>query len=135
MSSWFFPSKTRFFPGQRWINIFLRAMHLVGVAGISGGFLFGLDETLWQPWWWLTLISGVLLAALYLYNDGRWLLQLKGQVILLKIALLALALWLPSWQAELFILVIILSALIAHAPGPVRGYRCWPKRSVKQRMS
>lgn len=125
MSNWFFPTQARYLPGQRGINILLRAAHLVGVAGIGGGFLFGLDEALWRPWWWLTLSSGVLLSLLYLYSDGRWLLQLKGQVILLKLMLLALAFWLPTWQAELFILLIGLSGLIAHAPGKVRGYTLW----------
>jgi hypothetical protein len=123
MANLFFPPQPRLFPGQRWLNILLRAVHLIGVAGVSGGFLFGLDEALWQPWWWLTLATGVLLTLLYLYSDGRWLLQLKGQVILLKLSLLALAVWLPPWRAELFILVILLSGLIAHAPGAVRGYR------------
>lgn len=121
----FFPPNPRLFPGQRGLNILLRSAHLVGVAGIGGGFLFGLDEALWQPWWWLTLSSGVLLTLLYLYSDGRWLLQLKGQVILLKLVLLALACWLPGWQAELFIFMIGLSGLIAHAPGKVRGYTLW----------
>lgn len=125
MSNGFFPKQARYFPGQRGINILLRTAHLVGVAGIGGGFLFGLDEALWQPWWWLTLVTGVLLSLLYLYSDGRWLLQLKGQVILLKLALLALALWQSAWRGELFILVIALSALIAHAPGAVRGYSLW----------
>ena len=125
MSNWFFPAQARYFPGQRGLNILLRAAHLVGVAGIGGGFLFGLDEALWWPWWWLTLSSGVLLSLIYLYSNGRWVFQLKGQVILLKLALLALAFGLPAWRAELFVLVIGLSALIAHAPGAVRGYTLW----------
>ena len=127
MSNGFFPKQARYFPGQRGINILLRTAHLVGVAGIGGGFLFGLDEALWQPWWWLTLVTGVLLSLLYLYSDGRWLLQLKGQVILLKLALLALAFLVPGWRAELFVLVILLSGLIAHAPGAVRGYHYRPR--------
>ncbi|MGM0593680.1 MAG: hypothetical protein ACQETD_04000 [Pseudomonadota bacterium] len=122
MPARFFPTQARYFPGQRWLNILLRAAHLIGVAGIGGGFLFAVEESLWRPWWWLTLVTGVLLSLLYLYSDGRWLLQLKGQVILLKLILLALAFALPPWRAELFVLVILLSALIAHAPGAVRGY-------------
>lgn len=127
MANLLFPTRPRLFPGQRWLNILLRAAHLVGVTGIGGGFLFGLEEALWYPWWWLTLSSGILLSLLYLYSDGRWLLQLKGQVILLKLALLGLAFWLPTWRAELFILVVALSALIAHAPGAVRGHSHWPR--------
>lgn len=128
MREWIFPGQARYFPGQRWFNILLRAAHLIGVAGIGGGFLFGMEQALWRPWWWLTVVTGVLLTLLYLYSDGRWLLQLKGQAILLKLGLLALAFALPPWRAELFVLVILLSALIAHAPGAVRGYRWWRRK-------
>ena len=116
------PPPPRFFPGQRWANIGLRCAHLVGVAGIGGGFLFALPEAQWLPFWHLTLASGGLLALLYVWTDFAWLLQLKGQVILLKLALLALAHLYPVWRAEAFVLAIILSGLFAHAPDRVRSY-------------
>lgn len=119
---WLFPHQPRNFAGQRWLNIVLRALHLVGVSGIGGGFLFGLDETLWSPYWYITLGSGIALSLLYLWSDGRWLFQLKGVVILFKLLLLAVAVAIPVLRAELFLLVVVLSAVIAHAPGRVRGF-------------
>lgn len=107
------PPAPRFFPGQRWVNIGLRCAHLVGVAGIGGGFLFALPEAQWQPFWHLTLASGGLLALLYVWSDVAWLL---------KLALLALASFYPAWRAETFVLVIILSGFFAHAPDRVRSY-------------
>jgi len=116
------PPSPRFFPGQRWLNIGLRCAHLVGVAGIGGGFLFALPEAQWQPFWHLALASGGLLALLYLWTDFAWLLKLKGQAILLKLALLALAYYYPAWRAAAFVLAIILSGFFAHAPDRVRSY-------------
>ncbi|WP_303906348.1 hypothetical protein [Thiohalomonas denitrificans] len=113
----------RQFPGERWINIGLRCLHLVGIAGISGGFLFTLAEAQWLPFWYLAVSSGVALSLLYIWSTALWLVQLKGIAILLKVALLAAATLLPEWRAGLFVSIILISGLIAHAPGAVRGYR------------
>jgi hypothetical protein len=117
------PPQPRTFPGERWVNITLRCLHLVGVAGIGGGFLFDLEPARWLAFWHLTLASGGLLTLLYLWGSALWLVQLKGLAIVLKVLLLAVAVAVPAWRGEVFILVIILSGLIAHAPGEVRGVR------------
>ncbi len=117
------PEKARSFPGERWINIGLRSLHLVGVAGIGGGFLFDLAPGVWLPFWYLTLGSGLGLAGLYLWGTFAWLVQVKGLAVMLKLVLLAAALRLPAWRAELFVLMILISGVVAHASGAVRGWR------------
>lgn len=117
------PQKPRYFPGQRGLNIALRSLHLIGVAGIGGGFLFTLDEAQWLPFWHLSLLTGIALTAIYIWTSALWLVQLKGLVIVFKLLLLWIAMLIPDWRGALFIMVIVLSAVIAHAPGTVRGYR------------
>jgi hypothetical protein len=121
-----FPPKPRTFPGERWVNIALRCLHLVGIAGIGGGFLFDLEQSRWMAFWYLTLAPGVLLSLLYAWGSFLWFFQLKGLTIVLKLLLLAVALAVPSWRGEVFILVIALSGLIGQAPGQVRGIRPLP---------
>ena len=123
LNSLLIPPTPRSFPGERWLNISLRCAHLVGIAGISGGFLFTLAEAQWLPFWYLAVGSGVALTLLYLWSTALWLVQLKGIAIILKVSLLAAATLLPGWRTELFLIIIIISGLIAHAPGAVRGYR------------
>lgn len=118
----FRPTPERYYPHLRWLNITLRGLHLVGIAGLAGGFLFDLPEADWLAYWHLVLASGTLLAAIYLWTDPQWLLKLKGQAILAKLALLALAYAYPGWRAEVFVLVILLSAIFAHAPDRVRSF-------------
>jgi hypothetical protein len=118
-----FPEPTRYFPGQRWVNIALRSLHLVGVAGIGSGFLFDQAPAAWDTYWHLTLVSGIALSILYLWNTAAWLFELKGLGIVIKVVLLGIAWGVPALRAELFILVIMLSAVIAHATARVRGYR------------
>ncbi|MGV6818153.1 MAG: hypothetical protein ACWA44_12890 [Thiotrichales bacterium] len=121
-----FPEQPRVFRGARWGNIVLRTLHLVGVAGMAGGYIFGLDESRWLAFGYLTLVTGVTLVALYLASTCTWLMQLKGLAIAIKLVLLALALWFPFLRPPLFIGVIIISGVIAHAPGSVRGYLWLP---------
>jgi hypothetical protein len=116
------PPPPRLFPGQRWLNITLRGLHLVGIAGVAGGFLFDLPEAQWTLYGMLAIATGASLAALYIWTDAGWLVMLKGQAVMAKLALLALALASPAWRAEIFMLVILLSAFFAHAPDRVRSY-------------
>lgn len=117
-----FPTTAREFPGQRWLNIILRTFHLIGIAGISGGYLFGHDQAQWLPYWYLTLGTGIALSMIFIWSTALWLFQLKGLFIIIKLVLLWLAMKRPELQSELFILVITISAIIAHAPGKVRGF-------------
>lgn len=124
-----FPSQAREFRGQRWVNIGLRCAHLVGVAGIAGGFLFGLETESWVSYWHLTLASGVALSLIYIWGTATWLLELKGLAIVLKNLMLVVALFAPGLRAEIFIAIIVMSGLIAHAPARVRSRR-WLKPPV-----
>jgi hypothetical protein len=118
-----FPMQPRSFYGQRWVNIGMRCVHLVGITGIGGGFLNGLDAGSWSLYWQLTVFSGVALSLIYIWSSGIWLLELKGLAIILKLVVLTVALMIPDLRSTAFILVIIMSGLIAHAPARVRSWR------------
>lgn len=121
--AWFFPERPRRFPAERWVNIGLRCLHLVGIAGMSGGFLFDLASEVWSFYWYLAIATGVALSLLYLWCSATWLFEVKGLSIVLKLALLAVASAVPALRGEVFVAVIVLSGLVAHAPARVRGWR------------
>ncbi|WP_261843953.1 hypothetical protein [Aliamphritea ceti] len=124
--SWLIPEKKRNIPGKRWLSIGLRTLHLIGIAGLSGAFLFDLPKEVWHHYLLLTLASGGLMVLKELYSDGIWLIQLRGQIIMLKVVLLALA-WF-YWEAYdlwLYMLSIVLSGIISHGPGKLRYYSLW----------
>ena len=104
----------------RWLRIILRSLHLVGVAGLSGGFLFALPVEAWQPYFWLAITSGVLLFIAETWLKPQWLWELAGFVVLLKLVLLGILMIFPSvW---LFLLVIFISGIISHAPSQIRHW-------------
>jgi hypothetical protein len=127
----FFPQQSRTFPGKRWLNISLRTLHLIGVAGLGGAYLYAAPKELWEPYLWLSLGSGVALVTTSLYSNGIWLLQLRGLLILFKLGLLGAMLWLPGFSLQLGVTVIVLSSVIAHAPGNVRYYSIWHRRRIE----
>jgi hypothetical protein len=113
----------RFFPGQRWLNIALRSLHLLGVAGMGVGFLAPeVPDHAWRHYLMLTLVTGVGMSLIDAWSDRRWLVQLSGQAVLVKLLLLAL---IPLWPAAgppIFAAVILLSAVVSHAPARLRHY-------------
>lgn len=115
---------------KRWIKISLRTLHLVGVAGVAGGVLFGLDERLWTDYWWLALASGALIMLVDIISNPLWLVQVRGVSIMGKLVLLAFLGNAPDWDRVLLIAVIVISAIVSHAPGSVRYYSLYHLRVI-----
>jgi hypothetical protein len=64
------------------------------------------------------------MVLLSIWSDGRWLLQLRGVVIYIKLLLLWSLPWLDN-QFESgggwgFVVIILFSSVISHAPARVR---------------
>jgi hypothetical protein len=120
IKSLLFPSSPRQLPGQRWLKIILRTLHLVGVGGLGGAFLYSVAPEYWLPYWWLAVITGVCLVLIELWNDAIWLLQWAGLAIVFKLLLLASLHLFPQAGIPVFIGVIIISGIISHAPARIR---------------
>lgn len=118
-------------PAKRFINLMLRSLHLVGVAGLAGHFLYRLPSEQWLVFLWLGFGTGLTMVLIELYCDGVWLLQLRGQAILLKLSLLGLVIPWPQLLVPVFVLSILISGFFAHAPGKIRYYSLYHGRVVK----
>ncbi|MBI5186680.1 MAG: hypothetical protein HZA01_13280 [Nitrospinae bacterium] len=107
---------------MRWANIMLRTVHLTGISGTGGGYLYGAPEAHWLPYLWLSLISGGLLAALEVWSNGVWLIQVRGMAVVLKICVLILSAFIGGYGFEAFIVIILISGIVSHAPGSIRYF-------------
>ena len=126
-----FPDNPRPLPGKRYISLTLRGLHLVGVAGTAGLFLYDLPFERWSLYGLLALATGTLMMLIEIWGDGVWLFQLRGQAVLVKLVLLAVALIWPTLAAPCFIAVVLISAFFSHAPGKIRYYSLWHGEVVK----
>ena len=115
---------------KRWSKISLRTLHLLAVAGVGGGILFALEKDLWINYWWLALVTGVLMMVMDIAANPVWIVQVRGVVIIFKIFLLALLVSYPAWGSFLLIVTIIISAVISHAPGKLRYYSLYHRRVI-----
>jgi len=115
---------------KRWTKITLRTLHLLSVAGVGGGILFGLEKDLWVNYWWLALVSGVLMMLIDILSNPVWLLQVRGLVILLKLILLVFLGHEASLDVWLLLFIIIISSVISHAPGKLRYYSLYHKKTI-----
>ena len=115
---------------KRWTKISLRTLHLLAVAGVGGGILFGLEKDLWINYWWLALVSGVLMMAIDIVSNPVWIVQVRGLVIFLKLILLAFLGSNPSLDGWLLAFIIIMSGIISHAPGQLRYYSLYHRRVI-----
>lgn len=132
---WLVPEQKRHLPGKRWISIILRSLHLVGIAGLAGAYLFSQPFAVWHPFLVLGVGSGILMVAKELWVDGIWLLQLRGQLILFKIVLLlAGVFWIERADAWIYIMAILISGVISHAPGRVRYYSFFYRKTLTREV-
>jgi hypothetical protein len=115
---------------KRWTKISLRTLHILAVAGVGGGILFGLEPDLWRNYWSLSLVSGILLMAIDIISNPVWVVQVRGLVIFLKLILLALLGSDPSLDRLLLIFIIVISAVVSHAPGKLRYYSIYHKQVI-----
>lgn len=127
----FFPREEREFRGDRWVSISLRTLHLIGLIGVGGGFLFQAEEATWRPYWMLCAGSGAALICLYIWYSAIWVIQLRGLVILFKLGLLLCLPLVEGYEVHVLILIVVLSGIISHAPGDVRYYSIFHGRRLE----
>ena len=126
-----FPSERRSFTGRRWANVLLRTLHLIGTAGVGGGYLYGAPKEAWLPYLALTIASGFGLIFIEIWASAIWLIQLCGIAILIKVGLLVCVKCFDGYEAYLLVLSIVISGITSHAPGRVRHFSIFHGRVVE----
>lgn len=115
---------------KRWIKICLRTLHLVSVAGVGGGIIFGIEKDLWVNYWWLALLSGGLMMLIDIISNPVWVVQVRGLVVFLKLVLLVFLGGDPSNDSLVLMVIIVMSGIISHAPGKLRYYSVYHGRVI-----
>ncbi|MGF1687442.1 hypothetical protein L4C36_12205 [Photobacterium japonica] len=115
---------------QRLSKTAIRALHILGIAGSAGGILYGVDKSLWLHWWIMAMVTGVIMTVLEIRQSRLWLIQLKGVLTYVKLALIGSFYFLPAHKPALFITVLLMSVIIAHGPAGLRHYSVWHRRRI-----
>ena len=115
---------------KRWSKTSLRTLHLLSLAGVGGGVLLGLEQSLWTNYWWLALVSGGLMMLMDIISNPVWVVQVRGLAILLKLVLLIFLVNYPDWDGFLLVVIIIISSVISHAPAKLRYYSIYHGKTL-----
>ncbi len=111
-----FPEQPREFPHRMAMRLSLRALHIMTTGVFLGGHIFHQPISVLEPWLWVAILSGLAILLTDIYSSFAVLFEIRGLVVLLKIALLSL---IPFfWEQRIFILVLILfiGAISSHMP-------------------
>ncbi len=122
LTSRMFPQVPRDFPGRRGLKILLRSLHVLLAAVVAGGSILAVAADELRLWLIGALSSGLLLLLLDLYESAAFLLQIRGVVVLGKLALLVALPWLGAWRSWLLAALVVVSVLSSHAPSRVRYF-------------
>jgi len=93
--------------------------------------MFNLEKDLWANYWWLAVVSGVLMMLMDILSNPTWLIQTRGLVIMIKLILFAFLGIHPDWDNLLLAIIIVMSAVISHAPGALRYYSFYHRRGIR----
>jgi len=124
------PETPRTFPALRWVRISLRTAHLLGVAGLGGGFLYGAAPAAWMPYLWLAFVTGTVMVMLELWSTGLWLIQVRGLSVVVKLGLIAWLMRADPLQMPVLIAVVVISGVVSHAPADVRYFSVFHGRRI-----
>lgn len=120
--SWLAPDPPRRLPYGRAFNVALRTLHLGAFGTLLGGHVFDVQPERLLPALGLTVLSGAGLVGLELYQTLRWLVLVKGLVILTKLALLACVLLFWEARVPILLAVVALASVSAHMPARFRNH-------------
>lgn len=117
----------RTFPGQRWLGVLLRGLHLVAVVWLGAALLGAPVPSeyavlgLWA--------TGLAMLGLDTWSKPSHLREASGVAVLVKVVLAGWMVFDEASRAVLFWLVVVGSGIFAHAPAKFRHAVLIPPRT------
>jgi hypothetical protein len=107
---------------SRVYKLLARTVHLIAIAGLVGGHMFGAPLAPLRLLLYLSIITGVVMCALEAYPNRRFFYE--GWALLLWLKLVVLMLVPVFWNARrpIFIVVVVIASVGSHLP---RALRHW----------
>jgi hypothetical protein len=101
----------------RLLNVACRTAHLVAVVWLVGGAAWGVGTERLGPALWWTTGTGLVLVGLEVAAAGaRWLVEVRGLAVLLKLGVLGALPWVGEARVTVLLAVVVLASAGAHAP-------------------
>ncbi len=119
-------------PGGRGLSITLRTAHLCCAGILLGGHVFGIPADRLIVWLWCTIVTGAGLMFQEMYRSCRWVYQLMGVLVEVKLLLIIAAGVFWDWRVPLLVLVTVLGSVGSHMPGRYRHFSLLHGRTLEE---
>jgi len=107
---------------MRALNIALRTAHIGAMGVLLGGHAFDVIPERLKVVLWLTIGTGVALAAVESGARPLWLHQARGFMTMAKVALICSVPLFWDYRLPILLAVIVLGSVASHMPGRYRHY-------------
>lgn len=114
----------------RALNITLRTAHLAAMGMLLGGHAFDVSPESLKPILWVTIGTGVALAAVESRFQASWLHEARGFLILVKLALICIVPFAWEYRVPILLVVTVIASVGSHMPRRFRHYSVLYRRVV-----
>jgi hypothetical protein len=125
------PDPPRELPAERAIRTTLRTAHIATAGILLGGHLFEVEPARLVLWLWLTIGTGAAFMAVELYGSFIWLIELRGLLTMLKLALLGAVPLFWAHRVWLLLAALVIGSVGSHMPGRFRYYSFLRRQTVE----
>lgn len=114
----------------RALNIATRTAHIGAMGILVGGYAFDVTPERLHATLWLTIGTGLVLAALESGGRLLWFHQGSGVMTMVKLAVLCAVPFAWAYRVPILLLVIALGSVGSHMPGRMRHYSLVYRRVI-----
>ena len=107
---------------MRWLNIALRTAHIGAMGVLLGGHAFDVAPERLKLTLWLTLGTGLALAAVESGARLLWLHQGRGLMTMVKLVLISSVLLAWDYRLPILLTVVVIASVGSHMSGRFRYY-------------
>ncbi len=109
-------------PYARAWNIAARTAHIAVTSVLVGGHVFDASRSQLLPWFYATVVTGLVMMFLESFPKLCWFYQGRGLLVIAKLMLLATIPWAWGCRVPILFAVIVLASVGSHMPARFRYY-------------
>ena len=116
----------------RALNIALRTAHIGAMAVLLGGHAFDVTPERLEVILWLTIGTGIALAAVEAGPRLLWFHQVRGVLTMVKLALICAVPLAWDYRLPILLAVVVVGSVVSHMPGRFRHYSVVYRRVINE---
>ena len=106
----------------RFVDIALRATHVLAIGLLLGGEVFSIPESDLLSLQRFAVLSGIALIVSEILHRPHWLTQIRGLMVFIHASLLGLAIYAPTLAVPCLVIALFIGMAGSHLPKNIRHW-------------